>query len=307
MSRSSLTIVSSPAEWTQFYAQLAAPSVLASYRYMSAGARLIHGGIAEAAVLSLDGDIVFHPYIRRPVPFEVDYFDLTSVYDFGGFWFSAFSPEKRQTLLTAFEHSFTTYAAENRILCEFMRCHPMAEVGALSFQRYALRKHQDNVVVRMSPTIDQVRAGYSDNRRRRVRQGIRNALSIEFVDDPSVFTAAYYASLDRYSAHGEYYFPVSFIEAIKEHLLITQVRSADGQLCAAYLFLVDGSGIYLFLGASVPDKLPLRPNDFGYDAIIQYAIAHKLDYFHLGGGGAESLYRFKSSFSSLTIPFYHAH
>jgi Acetyltransferase (GNAT) domain len=279
--------------------------VLASYPYLSAGSRLISGGIAEAAVFSLDGDIVFHPYVRRPVPFDPDCFDLTSVYDFGGFWFSTTSPAKRQVLLTEFERAFTAYAGESHVVCEFMRCHPMSEVGALTFERYDLRKHQDNVVVRISAAIDEVRAGYSDNRRRRVRQGIRNGLMVEFVDDPSVFMAAYYASLDRYEAHGEYYFPVTFIDAIKEHLLITHVRTADGELCAAFLFLIDGNGIYLFLGASMPDKLPLRPNDFGYDAIIQYAIAHKLDYFHIGGG-AETLYRFKSSFSPFTVPFHHA-
>ena len=305
MSRSSLTIVSSQTEWMQCYARLAAPSVLASYPYVSAGSRLINGGIAEAAVLSLDDDFVFHPYVRRPVPFNLDYFDLVSVYDFGGFWFSTANPEKRQALLTEFERAFAAHAAEHRVLCEFMRCHPMAETGALTFRRYDLRKHQDNVVVRMAATIDEVRAGYSDNRRRRVRQGIRNGLVVEFVEDPGVFMEAYYASLDRYEAHGEYYFPVTFIEAIKEHLLITHVRTSDGELCAAFLFLIDGNGIYLFLGASVPDKLPLRPNDFGYDAIIEYALAHKLDYFHIGGG-AETLYRFKSSFSPFTVPFYHA-
>jgi len=305
MTGASLTIVSSQDQWTQFYARLLTPSVLASHLYMTAGSRLIDGGVAEVAVFGLDGDILFHPYIRRPVPFDMDYVDLVSVYDFGGFWFSTNDTEKRQALLTEFERAFSVYAAEHRILCEFMRCHPMAEIGSLTFQRYALRKHQDNVVVRIAGSMDEIRAGYSDNRRRRVRQGIRNGLSIEFVPDPGAFMQAYYASLDRYGAHGEYYFPTTFIEEVKHNLLVVHVRSPEGELCAAYLLLIDGNGIYLFLAASVPDKLPLRPNDFGYDAIIQHALARKLDFFHLGGG-ADSLYRFKSSFSPFTVPFYHA-
>jgi hypothetical protein len=306
MSRASLAIVSDQAEWTQLYARLRVPSVLASYRYMTAGARLIDGGIAEAATFGLDGDILFHPYIRRPAPFDRGYFDLISVYDFGGFWFSTDDPERRQTLTTEFERAFTNYAADKRIICEFMRCHPMTEVGSLSFQHYVLRKHQDNVVIRMANTIEDVQAGYTNNRRRRVRQGNRNGLSLEFVDDPSTFVKAYYASLDRYGADSNYYFPATFIEDIKEHLLIAHVRSPDGQLCAAYLFLVDSKGIYLFLAASVPDKLPLRPNDFGYDAIVKHAIELGLDHFHLGGGAA-TLYHYKRSFSPLTIPFYHAY
>src|SRR5262249_54830141 len=155
----------------------------------------VRGGVAEAALLSIDEDILFHPYIRRPVPFERNMFDLVSVYDFGGFWFSTDDPARRQALVTEFEHAFGQHASATGLVSEFLRCHPLADVASLQFQQYVLRKHQDNVIVCLTGGSDNVRAGYSDNRRRRVRQGYRNGLSLELVRDPATFMGVYYRSL----------------------------------------------------------------------------------------------------------------
>src|SRR5262245_31091928 len=121
MSGAAFEIISAAGRWQQLYNELSIPSVLASHSYVSAGSRLIDGGIAEAAALKLDGDIIFHPYIRRPVPpLGLDYFDLVSAYDFGGFWFSTTDPHRRQALASEFERAFGDYAATARIVCEFM-------------------------------------------------------------------------------------------------------------------------------------------------------------------------------------------
>jgi hypothetical protein len=300
----SLEIVTSPSEWMRTHARLATASVRASHGYVQAATRLFNGAAAEAALVTHGNDLLLHPYIKRPVPFIDGSFDLISPYDFGGFWFSTAGPEIRQALVNAFEDEFIRYAAQAHIVCEFARLRPAHDMATLGFRRWELRKHQDNVVVPLEKGLEEVRAGYNANRRRRVMQGYRNGLTLHLSGDVTEFIDLYHASMDRLGADAEYYLPLSFLEQIAAFLLVAYVRSPDGALCAGHVFLLDGDGIYLYLAASVEEKLALRPNDFGYDSIIKYGVEHGFRYLHLGGG-AESLYRYKRSFSSCSVPYHH--
>jgi hypothetical protein len=98
-------------------------------------------------------------------------------------------------------------------------------------------------------------------------------------------------------------FPQSFLESIKTYLLIGYVHAPDGALCAAHLYLLDSDVLFLFLSASVTEKLPLRPNDFGYDWMAQYASSKGFKTLHLGGGSF-GLYQYKRAYSPYTVPYF---
>jgi hypothetical protein len=298
-----LDIVSQKKDWERAYGALPCKTIRGSHRYLSASAKLWDGAIAEAAVLREADEFVVHAYVKRSIPLDTAYFDLISPYDFGAFWFSSDSGDVQSRLLKSFEERFREYAAANNIVSEFIRLDPFSAMN-VQFNIYERRKHQDNVVIHLNKTHADIRREYSQSRRNQVLQGEKNQLSLQFSKDFGEFTAIYHASMDRHGADRDFYFPISFMEALKDDLVLTYVRTPDGALCAAHVYLIEGDAIYLYLSASVPDKLHLRPNDYGYDKIAEYAIERGLKYFHLGGG-ADTLHRYKSAFSPTTIPFFH--
>lgn len=298
-----LDIVSQEKDWERVFSGLKHTSIRGSHRYLSAAARLWDGAVAEAAVLSDANEFVVHAYVKRSIPTDPTLFDLISPYDFGGFWFSSDSEAEQPRLLNGFEKQFREYAANKNIVCEFIRLDPFSAPNA-QFNFYERRKHQDNVVIRLNKPHGDIRRDYSQSRRNQVLQGEKNKLTLEFSKDFREFTSIYHASMDRHGADRDFYFPQSFMDELKDDLLLAYVRTSDGSLCAAHVYLIEDEVIYLYLSASVPDKLHLRPNDYGYDKIVEYAIEQGLKYLHLGGG-AETLHRYKSSFSPATAPFFH--
>lgn len=296
-------IVSQEKDWERVFSGLKHPSIRGSYRYLSAAAKLWDGAVAEAAVLSDGNEFVVHAYVKRSIPVDSNCFDLISPYDFGSFWFSSDSENEQSRLLDHYEKQFSEYAAQNKIVCEFIRLDPFV-ASNVQFNLYERHKHQDNVIIRLDKSHDDIRRGYSQSRRNQVLQGERNQLTLEFSKDFREFTSIYHASMDRHGAERDFYFPQSFMDELKDDLTLAYVRTSDGSLCAAHVYLIEGDVIYLYLSASVPDKLHLRPNDYGYDKIIEFALERGLNCLHLGGG-AESLYRYKASFSQETVPFFH--
>lgn len=288
----------------RLFDRLRQPSVRASHRYMNAGAKLFHGGVAEAAVVTQAGESLFHPYVRRPVPLGDGSFDLISPYDYGGFWFSTIDVERRRELVRIFETEFVEHALAQRIVAQFVRLHPLIDPAELRLSAYEVRKHQDNVIIPVADSIDAVRAGYTAKRRSTVRQGIRYGLTLKFGSDVEGFCSLYDASMQRLGADREYYFPVEFLRTALEFGRLAEVRDLQGALCSAYVLLYDGDGVYLYLAASAQNKQHLRPNDFAYDAIAQSALAEGLRFFHLGGGG-ESLLFHKRSFSPVSVRYHH--
>ncbi len=299
-----LDIVTQESDWDRLFSQLPDPSARGAHRYLAASARIMNNATAEAAILSKGDEFIIHPYVKRQTPFAENLFDLVSPYDFGSFWWNCRPRETQIELFAEFEETFARHAASANIVCEFVRLDPYCTAAEFPLRRYERRLQQNNIIIALDRSHADIRRGYSQSRRNQVLQGIRNGLTLEFSNNPKEFIEVYHASMDRHAADQDYYFPLSYIEELRDRLIVTYVRTPEGALCGAHVFLIENDVIYLYLSASVPEKQRLRPNDFGYDAIIDYAIGRGLKYFHLGGG-AESLIRYKRSFSPATVPYYH--
>ena len=205
--------------------------------------------------------------------------------------------------MAAFEVAFGKLAKDRNVVTQFLRLHPFLPLAELGLSIYEMRKHQDNVIVPTSGSIEAIRENYTSNRRRRVRQGRRHGLTMEFDKNVEAFHELYIRSMDRLEAEQEYYFPISFLQAALEFGQIAWVKH-NGDVCSAYLLLYEDDVVYLYLVGTVPEKLPLRPNDFGFDEIIRVLNSQGLRFFHLGGG-ADTLLAHKQSFSPQTVPYYH--
>lgn len=300
-----LSIVTDPQAWEAALQRLERPSVLARYAHVRAAAVLEPGAVAEAAVWETAAGLVFHPYLKRPIPGDGGLWDLVSPYDFGGLWFSPLDPASRMETAQAFGDAFAAHARSAGIVSAFIRVHPFTDAAAVAATGYRLHCHQDNVVVDLSLPLETVRAGYSRARRKQIRQGYEHGLIAVRSDDIAGFTALYHENMRRLNAAPFYLFPRDFMDSLAPLLLLMEARGPDGGVHARHAYLPDGDVLFAFLCHAHAESLALRPNDFLYDAMIAEARTQGFRWLHLGGG-AETLYNFKKSFSPATVPFHHA-
>lgn len=298
-----LTVFSDAVSWEQNLRRVREPKALASFAYAQASALLYGNGTwAEAAVLEEGGHIVLHPYLRRPIPQSLDRSDLVSAFEFGGFWCSAEDPALRAELLHRFALRFGDWASAEGIVTEFIRLNPFLPDDGIEKGGYQLRRHQDHVVLQLDGPIDTLRQRYNRARGKQVRQGQRNGLTLERVDDPTMLCRLLHANLTRLSAKPFYFFPIEFLRALMPVSVVFHVLGPDGSVIGAHMYIVDGDVLFAFLCHADAESWGLRPNDFAYDAVIGWAVEHGFRTLHLGGG-AEELFRYKQSFGPDTIPY----
>ncbi|HEY0714820.1 MAG TPA: GNAT family N-acetyltransferase [Polyangia bacterium] len=296
-----LRIITEPADWRDATARVHAPGVLASHEYLAAAATLETDGRAELAVWEDQGETLVHPYVRRPIPQAPGFSDITSAYEFGGLWTSSRDAAVNMRLARGFAEAFASYARKSGIVSEFVRVHPFTD-GGLAAHAYEVR-HAANHTVVDTARAQEGRAPYPTTLRQAIRKAERRGLRLEPADDFRPFVTLYHANLDRLGARPYYYFPHSFFERLRGTLALYHVVDPQGRLCAAHVYLRDGARLFAFLCHGVRERLDSRPNDFAYDRVIREAANQGIGIVHLGGG-QPSLLRYKTKFSSWTLPFY---
>lgn len=298
-----LTVLRDPALWERSLRRVHGPKTLASFAYAQASTRLYGDGVwAEAAVLEEDGHVVFHPYVRRPIPQAPDLTDLVSAFEFGGFWCSADDPVLRADLLRSFARRFGEHAAKAGIVTEFVRLNPLLPSDGLEDGGYVVRHHQDHTIVPLDENIDAVRRRYSQSRGHQVRQGQRNGLALRRVEETATLCRLLHANLTRLDAKPFYFFPDEFLRDLLPFTAVFHVLDPEGTVIGAHMYVADGDILYIFLSGTDARHLPRRPNDFAYDAVIGWAIENGFRILHLGGG-AEGLLHYKRSFGPDTVPY----
>ncbi|MEQ9489830.1 MAG: GNAT family N-acetyltransferase [Alphaproteobacteria bacterium] len=271
-------------------------SILASSKYMLAAAPLEKGGVAMLAVYETDKGKLVHPFVRRAIPDTDDWFDLISVFDFGGFWMLAETTENGRRLVRGFEEAFGTWCLENNIVCEFVRLHPFVSFDTTLLSAYDVDLFCENVAIDLSAGYDRIFSEFSNSRQKQVRQGREKyGLTAEEIDDPALFTEVFHENLRRINSSGFYFFPQSFIREITPLSRMFFARTPEGEICAAHLYLVDGPVIFAYLCHGVAEHHHLRPNDFLYDHVLDRFSRDGFKSFHFGGG-AKSLMAYKKSF-----------
>lgn len=296
------SIIRDEKDWQRIYKRLPAPKTLLHYKYVSAAAALERDGEAELAIWQ-DGEmLIAHPYIRRVIPQAMDFYDLRSAFEFGGFWHEAEKSPPSAQALEKFDRAFEQYCSDNHIVCEFIRFHPYLPYVSETESSYELSKQAENITIALSQTYDQIFAEYRTSKQKQIRQGQRKGLRISTSNDYDTFVKMYHENLDRLDADQFYYFPTSFFKAVCEFLEIKLIHDADGELCAAHCYLRDGDIFHAFLCHARQEKLNLRPNDYAYDAVISDLVDSPYRHFHFGGG-APSLSAYKMQFSPKTIPY----
>lgn len=300
---SELEIIKDKKSWDEALQSFNKPSTMLHYNFVDAGAGLNELSFAEMAIFRDRGDVLYHPYVRRSIKYSGGYSDIISAFDFGGFFDTTNSIQRKGELVSKFEKYFFEYANSCKIVSEFCRVHPFYNFDFNVLKLYECKYITDNVYVFIDRSYEEIWKDYAASRKRLVKQGRRNNFKVEESRDFSKFIPIYYKNLDRLKASKDYYFPIDYLKNLNEFLDLYYLYTEKGELCSAHVYLKDNDNVFAFLPHSMQDFLNLRPNDFLYDHVIEKYSKLNLKNFHLGGG-VDSLRQFKSKFSNHRIPYY---
>lgn len=291
-------------------------------------------GAARGAVFtSRDGTILYPFLLRSLAPLLGSdwspYYDITSAYGFGG---PLVVPTgDRRSLVAAFRNSFSAWCADEHVVSEFVRFHPLLqnERDMAVVPDIPGAPHMDvvpaNVTVwcRLS-TPEEHRRTLSSSTRRNLRKAERAGLTCAVEDGEeawSAFVDLYTRTMQRRQAAAYYLFPRRYFDDCRallgDRLLLFCVRKPPpggasagetGPIVAAALFLRSARALHYHLGGSDESALAERPNNLLFVTAMDVGAALGANVLHLGGGfrsgGDDDLFRFKAGFSPLRARFH---
>jgi hypothetical protein len=276
------------------------------------------GGKAELFRFEEGTKVAQYPFIKRSLaslPFAAalkeEYFDISSPYGYGGIYLS---PEAKNDadFIKKFEAAFDTYCKKERIVAEFIRFHPLDQNQEAFAERYTQRKVNDNAVIDLRNSAEQIWADM--DKRHRYSVGLAKRKGVEIVWDEEWnhfddFKRLYYLTNDRTGAIKFYYFSGAFfngLRAVSPGNVRLIVSKLDGRVVAASLLLFNPESVYYFLSGADRAGLSACANHLMLYTAVLAAKKEGKKFFNFGGGNkaGDSLSAFKMRFSKLMMPFY---
>lgn len=230
------------------------------------------------------------------------YYDFITPYGYGG-WVTQGSYSAED--LDKFVKEYETFCADNYIVSEFVRFHPLLANQKEMENYYDISHLGFTVAIDLldTSTIEgNIKSKYKNVIRKAIKSGIVIKKSREkYIYDE--FIEIYNSTMDRDNADSYYYFENQFYDLIRlcmgENAVIYYAEY-NGKIIGASIFLIGERYIHYHLSGAVKDYMPMAPmNLLLYTVACDYAgTKEKL---HLGGGVGGStesnLYRFKKSFN----------
>lgn len=272
----------------------------------------------EAVYAEYDDNIVFYPYIVRPLnelPFGKriseelgECFDITSP-EYGGI-FHNFKEETPYEICTKFNADFGAYCHDRRIVTEFGRVQVLLSNTTLG-PGYNVRRIGRVVTVDLSGSEEDILNNMSKEGRKKLRQAERVPITVKELGPEGFlqFPPLYYQTMDYHDAMDRYYFPSSFFENMiymPNDFCFILGAFAGEKLIAAIIVLYGGGVGYSYLSATDREHQELRPNNILFFQMLIECKRRGCHSFVLGGGahGEDGTFRFKQNFSEATADFF---
>lgn len=297
--------------WLQVYESWPQREVFAHPEYVRLFARPCDR-VSCAIMQTATGGVLF-PFILRPLakePWsnpEESAMDLISPYGYGG-PFAWGCTEEAEKL---FWQGFGVWAKENQVVCAFLRLSlfPSERLRPPFGERFCLSNVIRNLDLDEVALLKDYDRKVPQNVHRAIEQGLKFEVdwTAKRLDD---FLHVYYSTLERRQAEESYYFPKEFFLRFCEQLpgRYAFLHVLDGaSVVSTELVLLSARRMYSFLGGTLREAFPKRPNDFlKHQAALFGRSIGKSEYV-LGGGhrGDDSLYHYKKSFAPHgSVPFH---
>lgn len=274
----------------------------------------IEGGTCEIFEHVGREGTICNMYIKRPVPWLVDgvqYYDVTTPYGYGGPVVT--SGESSKALISGYYEAWEKFCCDNKIVAEFLRFHLYDNTDLRLHYPGEVIQISDSIVRDLTPTMDEIWMEFEHKVRKNVKKAKCKGLTVttdttgEYLP---VFLDIYYKTMKRNKAKKYYYFEPCFFEDINRTLNGLYIYFHvwhNEQIISTELVLYSQNYSYSFLGGTLEDFYPLRPNDLLKYEIIKWCKESGRKVFILGGGyhPDDGIYHYKKAFApGKDVPFY---
>lgn len=252
-----------------------------------------------------------YPFIKREFKFaDTSFFDLITPYEYGGV---IYKTEKK--IFDLFQELFVKYCNDNKIVSEFQRIDPFLKQESEA-NEHLIKYHlaRQNVVVDLSLSQDELFQSYHKNNRRDVRKAERSGVSVKSYaagkESIESFKSIYYQTMEEKQAGQLYFFNEDYFSKLRslayDKLAVFIAYTENAEAVSACLILKKGPYAHYHLSGSNRGYTALCSSNLLIHQAILTLKKEGLKYLHLGGASADQvgLYRFKSKFSSQTIPYF---
>jgi len=200
-----------------------------------------------------------------------------------------------------FERLFDNFLEQNRVVSEFIREDLFEDYKVP--RRFTGEKQQDNVVINLTKTKDELWDSYKYSVRKNIKRALSSNLRIEFDFDgrrTSDFVDIYHSTMVRTNAKKFFLilreaFAAFNLFMLKDGLGFYVHVIHEEKVIATELLLRSPKSIYSFLGGSNMDYANLRPSDFLKHEVSMWAIDNGLQGYVLGGGSSRMTESTRSS------------
>ena len=232
-------------------------------------------------------------------------YDLETPYGYGGPVSNSFDKDFLKRAFTSYKH----HCKEQNIVCEFIRFHPFNSLANCSYLFNMHFPERQVVIVDLQVSDEERRKQYSKTTRNIVKKAIKR-LSVEVdVSNVDDFMSVYYQTMTKNGADEFFFFQEEYFSALMAlngvHLISVKL---DDELAAIGYFMCGSELAHYHLSANNQNMSKENGNYLLLDAAFDLAKEKGCHYMMLGGGRTsspdDSLFKFKSKFSSMTIPFY---
>jgi predicted N-acyltransferase len=167
-------------------------------------------------------------------------------------------------------------------------------------------------VIELSHSYEEIRGGFSNSKRRNIRQAEESPISIREMDitieNLKIFYEIYEHTMERV---GGVAYPFSYFGKIVDYLMaqtkLFMARKDTGENIAGLLHFTceEDSTIYYFFGACYDNYFKYRPNELLHQYSIKWGIEQGYKFYDMGGTSASfesGFYKFKEQWGGKVYP-----
>ncbi|MBN2412651.1 GNAT family N-acetyltransferase [candidate division KSB1 bacterium] len=305
-------------EWLQLYENIPFNDIYLSPSYLATCKHIMEGTPYCFVYFKNPGKYIMYPFFKRRIndlnmfsQLPDEYFDIISPYGYSGFLAS--SPELD---VGDFIKEFDKFCRQEKIVNEFIRLNPLLrnhEYKGIN-DKLELIKWSETVYIDLDCPLEEIKGRFTSANKRNINKAIKNDLKMVELEcnekNLLEFLNVYIHTMDRLNANSFYYFSKEYFMSLKEELndkiKLFSVINKSGENMAMGIFFAFNQFLHYHLGGSWMTYWNMRPNNLLFSEVIEWAHLHGYKKLHLGGGYKknDSLFRFKKSFSPLTMPYF---
>ena len=266
-------------------------------------------GEAQLFVYEKGENFILYPFIKRPIQnMKLDkvYYDIETPYGYGG----PIIKYEDSILIHDFESAFLEFCLKENIIAEFIRFHPLLKNELFFQENVEILHNRTTVWLDLKKNLDDIwKQEISSTCRNRIRKCEKNGLEVEISDNYDEFVEIYNQTMHKVGAGEFYFFDKQYYDGIRNNPNCILMRGTQNKaVLAGAIFMKYKDYFHFHLGGSKREFLKLAPNNILMWSAIKYAKLCGCKKMHFGGGltdsKEDSLFRFKSTFSSSCADFY---